>query len=178
MTDMAMLANRVRKNARHLGKWARREAVTCWRVYDRDIPELPITVDSYEGALVINDYRAFSHDDDDDAWLDAAVAAVQSALPPGDVFVKRRERFAHRGAAQQYERQGDLGAWRTVREGGHQFRVNLSDYVDTGLFLDHRITRARVAAEPGATLLNLFAYTGAFTVHAAAAGKHTTSVDL
>jgi 23S rRNA G2069 N7-methylase RlmK/C1962 C5-methylase RlmI len=209
MTDMAMLANRVRKNARHLGKWARREGVTCWRVYDRDIPELPITVDSYEGALVINDYRAFERSETgvgtptalpagrgqsprgiereeadgdrppgDDAWLDAAVAAVTSALPPGEVFVKRRERFAHRGAAQQYERQADQGAWRTVHEGGLAFRVNLSDYVDTGLFLDHRITRAKVAAEPARTLLNLFGYTGAFSVHAAAAGMQTTTVDL
>src|SRR5215470_9267491 len=103
MTDMAMLANRVRKNARHLGKWARREAVTCWRIYDRDIPEIPITIDSYEGALVINDYRAFEQGDD--AWLDAAVAAVTAALAADEVFVKHRERFAHRGAAQQYERQ-------------------------------------------------------------------------
>jgi 23S rRNA G2069 N7-methylase RlmK/C1962 C5-methylase RlmI len=189
---MAMLANRVRKNARHLGKWARRESVTCWRVYDRDIPELPLTVDSYEGALVINDYRAFERGDGEgegdgggDAWLDAAVAAVRDALPPGEVFVKRRERFAHRGAGQQYERQDerqsdplDAGAWRTVHEGGHQFRVNLSDYVDTGLFLDHRITRARVAAEPARTMLNLFGYTGAFSVYAAAAGMQTTTVDL
>lgn len=176
---MEMLANRVRKNARHLGKWAKREGVTCWRVYDRDIPELPITVDSYEGALVINDYRAFEReDDDDDAWLDAAVAAVAGVLAPTDVFVKRRERLAHRTAGQQYERQADQGAWRTVREGGHQFRVNLSDYVDTGLFLDHRITRARVAAEPARTMLNLFGYTGAFSVYAAAAGMQTTTVDL
>jgi 23S rRNA (cytosine1962-C5)-methyltransferase len=181
MTDMAMLANRVRKNARHLGKWARRERVTCWRVYDRDIPEIPITVDTYEGALVVNDYRAFERSETgtgDDAWLDAAVAAVTSALSPGDVFVKRRERFAHRGADQQYERQADQGAWRTVHEGGHAFRVNLSDYVDTGLFLDHRITRAKVAAEPGRTMLNLFGYTGAFSVYAAAAGMQTTTVDL
>jgi len=176
---MAMLANRVRKNARHLGKWARREGVTCWRVYDRDIPEIPITVDSYEGALVINDYRAFEREPgDDDAWLDAAAVAVSSALPPGDLFVKHRERLAHRGAGQQYERQADQGAWRTVHEAGHKFRVNLSDYVDTGLFLDHRITRAMAAAEPGRTMLNLFGYTGAFSVHAAAAGMQTTTVDL
>jgi 23S rRNA (cytosine1962-C5)-methyltransferase len=166
----------VTKNARHLGKWAKRERVTCWRVYDRDIPELPITVDSYEGALVVNDYREFERADD--AWLDAAVAAVSTALPPGEVFVKRRERFAHRGPEQQYERQGEQGAWRTVHEGGHAFRVNLSDYVDTGLFLDHRITRAKVAAEPARTLLNLFGYTGAFSVYAAAAGMQTTTVDL
>lgn len=183
MTDMAMLANRVRKNARHLGKWARREGVTCWRVYDRDIPEIPITVDSYEGALVISDYRAFEREaGDDDAWLDAAVVAVTSAIspapPPGEVFVKRRERLAHRGAGQQYERQAERGAWRTVQEGGLRFRVNLSDYVDTGLFLDHRITRARAAAEPARTMLNLFGYTGAFSVYAAAAGMQTTTVDL
>jgi 23S rRNA (cytosine1962-C5)-methyltransferase len=176
-TAMAMLANRVRKNARHLGKWAKREHVTCWRVYDRDIPELPITVDTYDGALVINDYRAFERDDDD-AWLDAAVAAITDALDAPDVFVKRRERLAHHGAGQQYERQADRGAWRTVHEAGHKFRVNLSDYVDTGLFLDHRITRARAAAEPARTMLNLFAYTGAFSVHAAAAGMQTTTVDL
>jgi len=179
---MAMLANRVRKNARHLGKWARREAITCWRVYDRDIPEIPITVDAYEGALVINDYRAFEREPGDDAWLAAAVAAVTSAITPAprpaDVFVKHRERLAHRGAGQQYERQDDRGAWRTVHEAGHKFRVNLSDYVDTGLFLDHRITRAKVAAEPARTMLNLFGYTGAFSVYAAAAGMRTTTVDL
>lgn len=172
---MDMLANRVRKNARHLGKWARREGVTCWRVYDRDIPELPLTVDTYEGALVINDYRAFERAD---GWLDEAVAAVREALGATEVFVKQRERLAHHGEGQQYERQGDRGAWRTVREGGHAFRVNLSDYVDTGLFLDHRITRARAAAEPARTMLNLFAYTGAFSVYCGAAGMQTTTVDL
>jgi 23S rRNA G2069 N7-methylase RlmK/C1962 C5-methylase RlmI len=178
MTEaMDMLANRVRKNARHLGKWARREGVTCWRVYDRDIPEIPLTIDRYEDALVINDYRAFDREDAD-AWLDDAVAAVTAALEPAEVHVKRRERLAHHGAGQQYERQADRGAWRTVHEGGHRFRVNLSDYVDTGLFLDHRITRARVAAEPARTMLNLFGYTGAFSVYAAAAGMQTTTVDL
>jgi 23S rRNA G2069 N7-methylase RlmK/C1962 C5-methylase RlmI len=177
MTAMDMLGNRVRKNARHLGKWARRAGVTCWRIYDRDIPEIPITVDTYEGALVINDYRAFDREDAD-AWLDDAVATVQAALAAPEVFVKRRERLSHHGAGEQYERQADRGAWRTVHEAGHKFRVNLSDYVDTGLFLDHRITRARAAAEPARTMLNLFAYTGAFSVHAAAAGMQTTTVDM
>jgi 23S rRNA G2069 N7-methylase RlmK/C1962 C5-methylase RlmI len=177
MTDMDMFANRVRKNARHLGKWAKREGVTCWRVYDRDIPEVPLTVDTYEGALVINDYRAFDRDDAE-AWLADAVAAIQGALDAREVFVKHRERLAHHGAGQQYERQAETGAWRVVHEAGRKLRVNLSDYVDTGLFLDHRITRARVAAEPARTMLNLFAYTGAFSVHAAAAGMATTTVDL
>lgn len=176
---MDMLANRVRKNARHLGKWAKRAQVGCWRVYDRDIPELPLTVDTYDGALVVNDYRAFERDpDEEEAWLDAAVAAVKDAMSAPEVFIKRRERFAHQGAGQQYERQGERGAWRVVHEAGLKFRVNLSDYVDTGLFLDHRITRQRAAAEPARTMLNLFAYTGAFSVHAGAAGMQTTTVDL
>jgi len=175
MSVAEMFANRVRKNARHLGKWARREGVTCWRAYDRDIPEVPVTVDTYEGALVINDYR---HESADDAWLADIAGAAADALGAREVFAKQRERLVGRREGHQYERLGDAGAWRTVREGGHAFRVNLSDYVDTGLFLDHRITRARVAAEGGATLLNLFAYTGAFTVYAAAAGVQTTSVDL
>lgn len=170
-----MFGNRVRKNARHLGKWARRANVTCWRVYDRDIPELPVTVDTYEGALVVNDYRI---DPSDDAWLDALAAAARTALDATEVFVKRRERLVDRREGHQYERLADARATRTVHEGGHAFLVNLSDYVDTGLFLDHRMTRARVAAEPAKTMLNLFAYTGAFSVYAAAAGMRTTSVDL
>ena len=169
-----MLANRVRKNARHLAKWARRENVSCWRVYDRDIPEVPITIDTYDGALVVADRRI---DATDRAWLDEVVAAARDATGARDVFVKRRERMVDRRAGHQYERAGD-DAWREVGEGGHRFRVNLGGYLDTGLFLDHRITRARVAAEPCATMLNLFAYTGAFTVYAAAAGMRTTSVDL
>jgi len=171
-----MFANRVKKNARHLAKWAKRDGVTCWRVYDRDIPELPVTLDSYEGALVLNDYRI---DPTDHVWLDELAAAARAALDANEVFVKRRERLTDRREGHQYERLATSNAFRTVREAGLAFRVNLADYVDTGLFLDHRITRARVAAEPGAkTLLNLFSYTGAFSVHAAARGVHTTSVDL
>jgi len=170
-----MLANRVTKNARHLGKWARRDKVDCYRIYDRDIPEIPITVDTYEGALVINDYRF--EQPPGDTWIDEMAGAVRDALGAGELFVKRRERH-DRHEGEQYERHGDAGAWRTVHEGGHAFRVNLSDYVDTGLFLDHRITRARVAAEPATTMLNLFAYTGSFSVYCAAAGMRTTTVDM
>ncbi|HEY3804995.1 MAG TPA: class I SAM-dependent methyltransferase [Kofleriaceae bacterium] len=176
MTPLAdMFANRVRKNARHLAKWAKRAGVTCYRVYDRDIPELPVTLDAYEGALVMSDYRI---DPSDGEWLDALADAAKTTLDARECFVKRRERLVDRQEGHQYERLDDAGATRVVHEAGLQFRVNLSDYVDTGLFLDHRITRERVAAEPGASLLNLFSYTGAFSVHAAKAGKRTTSVDL
>ena len=104
--------------------------------------------------------------------------AAKSALEATEVFVKQRERLVGRREGHQYERLAEGNAWRTVREGGHAFRVNLSDYVDTGLFLDHRTTRARVAAERAGSLVNLFAYTGSFSVYAAAAGMRTTTVDL
>jgi 23S rRNA G2069 N7-methylase RlmK/C1962 C5-methylase RlmI len=188
-----MLGNRIARNARHLRKWAKREGVTCWRVYDEDIPEVPLTIDRYEGALVVADLRRFTGDEDDErdrpvratddpGWLDAMVDAACRvlAVAPGDVYRKRRTRQAGRQEGRQYEKLADAGAWREVGEGGRRFWVNLSDYLDTGLFLDHRITRARFADEAqGRRVLNLFAYTGAFTVYAATAGAvASTSVDL
>ncbi|MDB4956696.1 MAG: oxidoreductase [Myxococcales bacterium] len=170
-----MFANRLRKNARHLGKWAKRTGITCWRIYDRDIPEVPVTVDTYEGALVINDYRI---DPSDPVWLDGIVAVAEQTLEAKEAFAKTRERLTGRREGHQYEKREDEPSWRTVGEGGHQFRVNLSEYIDTGLFLDHRLTRARVAAEPAKSMLNLYCYTGSFSVYAAAAGMATTSVDL
>jgi 23S rRNA G2069 N7-methylase RlmK/C1962 C5-methylase RlmI len=179
MSKAEMFANRVTKNARHLGKWAKRERVTCYRVYDRDIPELPLTVDRYEDAIVVNDYRhldAAGERGGGDEWLETMRDAAAEALGASEAFVKQRERLTHRDG-DQYERRAER-ALRTVTEGGHRFQVDLAGYVDTGLFLDHRITRARAAAEQGETLLNLFAYTGAFSVYGAAAGKRTTTVDL
>jgi 23S rRNA (guanine2445-N2)-methyltransferase / 23S rRNA (guanine2069-N7)-methyltransferase len=173
--SLDMFANRLRKDARHLGKWAKRTGVTCWRIYDRDIPEVPVTVETYGGALVVHDVRI---DASDGAWLDAIAEAARVTLDASELFVKRRQRIADRQGGHQYERLGEQGAWRVVHEGGHAFRVNLSDYLDAGLFLDHRTTRAQVAHEQAATCLNLYAYTGAFTVYAAAAGMRTTSVDL
>jgi 23S rRNA (cytosine1962-C5)-methyltransferase len=174
MSVIEMFANRVKKNAKHLGKWAKRDGVSCWRVYDRDIPEVPVTLDTYEGTLVLNDYRIDGTDTD---WLHEIADAAKAALDAKECFRKQRERFTHR-EGDQYERQAEKNAWRTVHEGGHAFRVNLSDYIDTGLFLDHRITRKRAAAEPTKSMLNLFCYTGAFSVYGAAAGMETTSVDL
>jgi len=184
--DAAALGNRVTKNLRRLRKWARREGVTCFRVYDRDIPEVPIAIDLYEQRAVLFDVRTAYSDRDEDAaaaWLDAVAAAAAAALElaPGDLFVKRRERMVQRReTGRQYERVGDRGAWHEVGEGGHRFLVNLSDYLDTGLFLDHRITRARVGAESaGKRVLNLFCYTGSFTVYAARGGASASlSIDL
>ncbi len=178
-TQAEMLANRLRKRARHLAKWARRSGVSCYRLYDCDIPELPLVIDWYEGRLHVSAY-ARAHDRlRDDAWLEAMAAAAAAALGVAreDAFAKRR---AGQPGAEQYRKLGDARATFTVTEAGLRFRVNLSDYVDTGLFLDHRETRLRVGAESaGKRVLNLFCYTGAFTVHAAAGGaRATTSVDL
>ncbi|MEO7092277.1 MAG: class I SAM-dependent methyltransferase [Polyangiales bacterium] len=112
-----------------------------------------------------------------DDWLHQVRDAAAEAVGAEEAFVKQRERLTHRDG-QQYEKIEVPPELRIVYEGGHKFRVNLSGYVDTGLFLDHRITRAKVAAEAGATMLNLFAYTGSFSVYAAATGKKTTTVDL
>jgi 23S rRNA (cytosine1962-C5)-methyltransferase len=180
------LGNRVAKNAKHLRKWARREGVTCYRLYDRDIPEVPITIDWYEGRAVLHDVRTQYSDRDEAAatvWLDEVVAAAAKALEisPDAIFVKRRERMANRAeTGKQYGKLGASGSRIEVGEGGHRFLVNLTDYLDTGLFLDHRLTRARVGAEAaGKRVLNLFCYTASFTVYAAAAGAASSiSIDL
>ncbi len=170
-----MLVNRVRKRVRHLRKWARRESVSCYRIYDRDIPEIPLTIDWYQGALYVAE---LSREDEeiDSRGLGLAVADALE-VAPRDVYIKQRRR--QKGSA-QYERLADRGDGAVVEEGGHRFVVNLSDYLDTGLFLDHRQTRAMVAAEAaGKRFLNLFCYTASFTVYAAAAGaRSSVSVDL
>jgi 23S rRNA G2069 N7-methylase RlmK/C1962 C5-methylase RlmI len=184
--DAAALGNRIKKNLRRLGPWARREGITAFRVYDRDIPEVPVTVEWYEGKAVLHDVRTPYADRDEGAaaaWLDAVAAAAAGALDldRADLFVKRRERMAgRRETGRQYGKLAARGVWHEVGEGGYRFRINLSDYLDVGLFLDHRITRARVGAEAaGRRVLNLFCYTGAFTVHAAGGGAASSlSVDL
>ena len=173
--------NRLRKTARHLRRWPTRRGITCYRLYDRDIPEIPLAIDRYEEALHVAEYErphdrtAAEHAD----WLDCMLAAAAETLqvPRDQVFLKRRER--QRGAS-QYQQLGDASELRVVGEGGLKFRINLSDYLDTGLFLDHRLTRAMVRDAAGSSrFLNLFGYSGAFTVYAAAGGaRATTTVDL
>jgi 23S rRNA (cytosine1962-C5)-methyltransferase len=184
MTDPALqaFANRVRKNARHLSKWARRQGITCYRVYDRDVPEFAYALDLYGARAHLQVYerasRALGEGDRavrDEAARQAAAGAL--ALQLDDVVLKRR---AQRRGQQQHEKTGRRGRDFVVEEAGRRFLVNLEAYLDTGLFLDHRITRAMVAAEvAGRRFLNLFCYTASFTVYAATAGaKSSLSVDL
>ncbi len=174
-----MFQNRLRKNLRHLRRWARREGISCFRVYDRDIPEIPLTLDLYrdlDGALRLY-LSEFLKEERPEAWLESMGAAAQELTEAQSVHLRRRER--QRGAG-QYKRRGDVQTRFTVEEGGLRFLVNLQDYLDTGLFLDHRLLRRRIRGEvQGKRFLNLFAYTGAFTVYAAAGGAEmTTTVDL
>jgi 23S rRNA (guanine2445-N2)-methyltransferase / 23S rRNA (guanine2069-N7)-methyltransferase len=172
---------RLKKRARHLRRWPTKRGVTCFRLYERDVPEIPLVVDRYEDYLHITEYER-PHDRDPaehENWLDlmAETAGIAMEIPKRNVFLKRRQR--QRGTT-QHSKLAETNQRVEVREGGLKFLINLADYVDTGLFLDHRITRqlVREGAE-GKTFLNLFAYTGAFSVYAAAGGAtRTVSVDL
>jgi 23S rRNA (guanine2445-N2)-methyltransferase / 23S rRNA (guanine2069-N7)-methyltransferase len=172
---------RLAKRFKHLSKWARRQGIEAFRVYDRDIPEIPLVIDWYAGWLHAAEYER-PHDRtqiEHDVWLDKMIeaAALELSVPPSQTFLKVRKRQRVGG---QYEKVGERQAIVAVHEGGLEFEVNLSDYLDTGLFLDHRQTRAMVRAEAdGTRFLNLFCYTGSFSVYAAAGGAaETTSVDL
>jgi 23S rRNA (cytosine1962-C5)-methyltransferase len=176
-----MLANRLRKRHRHLQKWARRTDTGAFRLYDRDIPEIPLVLDKYADAVSGALYRRPYEKDEaeEEQWLQAMTDAVAQALElqRDNIIIKRRQR--QRGQS-QYEKMADREIVREVREGGLLFKVNLSDYLDTGLFLDRRAMRCMVNADSkGKRVLNLFCYTAAFSIHAASGGAASTdSVDL
>ncbi|MFW6051280.1 MAG: bifunctional 23S rRNA (guanine(2069)-N(7))-methyltransferase RlmK/23S rRNA (guanine(2445)-N(2))-methyltransferase RlmL [Myxococcota bacterium] len=179
--DAPMLENRLRKNRRRWSRWARREGIACYRLYDAEIPEYNVAIDVYGEAVHVQEYERPAGVDP--ARAEAHLRDVRHVVPgvlgvaPEEVFVKVRRR--QRGGS-QYGKQDARGATRVVQEGGLRFEVNLSDYLDTGLFLDQRRIRARLRERAaGRTFLNLFAYTGSATVYAAAGGaRATVSVDL
>ncbi len=176
-----MLRNRLEKNLKHLRKTIAREGVSCYRAYDADLPEYAVAIDVYEQYLHLQEYLA-------PASLPESVAATrlrEAVRVAAEVFDIPRDRIAvktrSRGkGGEKYGRMAQRGEFLEVREGGLQFLVNLFDYLDTGLFLDHRPLRARVRAlAKGCHFLNLFCYTGSFTVYAAAGGARSSiSVDL
>ena len=176
-----MFLNRVRKNRKRLKGWLKQTQTQCYRLYDADMPEYAVAVDVYDGSLHLAEYQAPKHVDEDAAIarLEDAIHAlcVEFKVAPSQIAVKQRRR--QRGQS-QYEKRGSEGRKQVVREGKAKLLVNLQDYLDTGLFLDHRPMRARIAAEAkGGRFLNLFCYTGTASIHAALAGaKRTVSVDL
>ena len=182
MQPSSAFGNRLRKNFRHFRKWAARQGLTAYRIYDRDLPEAPCSIDWYEGRVHLIEYPRTSA-------LARGTAQRQSDEVAQTICqvleVDRRRIYAkqHRRkiwGREQYQPTGDPGEWLTVSEQGLKFWVNLGAHLDTGLFLDHRRTRARLREEAaGKSFLNLFSYTGSFTVYAAAGGaERTTSVDL
>ncbi len=173
-----MLGNRVKKNLKRLHSSFERQNIGAFRLYDRDIPEVRAVVDWYEGHLVLGEY--VREQTEGIGWLESMAEGVAQslALPLDHVHLRRRTTRPKEG--QRYSRLAQEGERRVVREGQLQFLVDLDSYLDTGLFTDHRLTRKRVQEESaGRHVLNLFSYTGSFTVYAAAGGAlSTTSVDL
>ncbi len=178
---MQAFRNRLAKREKHLGKWARRERVEAYRVYDRDIPEFPYQVDRYRDNAVLALVGKFGGIDEEEeqSRLQQAQVIVAEVLnvEAKRVFVKQRQR--QKGSS-QYERLQQRGVEIDINEAGLRYIVNLSDYLDTGLYLDHRPTRTLVRSlSQGKRVLNLFAYTGSFSVAAAAGGAaQIVTVDL
>ena len=175
------LLNRLRKNQHRLKRWLSREQVSCYRLYDQDLPEYAVAVDVYGDWLHVQEYRAPASIDEDKARRRLghvlAVLPEATAVPAEQIVLKQRRR--QRGS-DQYQRLDQKGAFLLVHEHPVKLRVNLHDYLDTGLFLDHRPIRRWIGEQArGKHFLNLFAYTGAATVHAAVGGAaSTTTVDL
>ena len=182
-----MFGNRIAKNLKRLRSWAEREGISCYRLYDADMPEYAFAIDSYEVLepqerwLYVQEYAAPAEIERE--AVQRRRGEVLASLPdvtgvPAERIRLRMRRRTRRG--EQYLKEGEQSQYHTVLEGGLRLRVNFDDYLDTGLFLDHRITRARLrAAAHGRHFLNLFAYTGSATVYAASgAARSTTSVDL
>ena len=176
-----MFANRLAKNWKHLDKWRRRNAINCYRLYDADIPEYSVAVDVYNDWVHVAEYKA--PPSIEPAVAEHRLREVMSAIPgvvgvsPEQIVIKQRER--QRGAA-QYEKRTRTGQRLEIQEAKARLLVNLHDYLDTGLFLDHR--RLRLALDKltaGKRFLNLFCYTASATVHAALGGaSESVSVDL
>ena len=181
LTDNAkMLLNRLKKNKQHLKSWLKRDNVNCYRLYDADIPEYAVAIDIYDEHVHIAEYQApntIPRETSKKRFAEV-VAVVHELLqtPYERIHVKLRRQ---QKGINQYEKKDETGVFHIVRENDAQLYVNFDDYLDTGLFLDHRLMRAEVAqAAAGKRLLNLFAYTCTASVHAALKGAKTTSVDL
>lgn len=173
--------NRLRKNLKKMLKWSAKEGVSCFRVYDRDLPDYNISIDFYSKWVHIHEYTPPKTIDPQVAAsrMASAVKCVRDILGvrSNRIFIKARERQKGR---KQYEKKGNSGKMYEVREGECSFLLNFTDYLDTGLFLDHRPVREKIYREAkGKRFLNLYGYTGTATVHAAMGGAaSTTTVDL
>jgi 23S rRNA (cytosine1962-C5)-methyltransferase len=177
-----MFQNRLAKVYRHISRQARRLHVSCYRVYDHDLSEFPFCIEIYEDKLYVAEYKrhhGFTEEQHDD-WIKKSIEVMSEVLHiyPENIFLKLRK--VKGGRTDQYKKTDEQGHEFVVHENDLKFIVNLSDYLDTGLFLDHRVTREIIRKESaGKKVLNLFCYTGSFSVYAAAGGAdEVVSVDL
>jgi 23S rRNA (cytosine1962-C5)-methyltransferase len=179
---LRMFRNRLLKMYRHISKLARRQGISCYRIYDHDLPEFPFCIELYEDKIYLAEYnrRHGMTDEEHEAWLESCVPVISGILEVPDEKIYFRQRRRKAGRLDQYEKLSSEQEFFVVREAGLSFTVNLTDYLDTGLFLDHRITRGMVREEAkGCRVLNLFCYTGSFSVYAAEGGAvQVDSVDL
>ena len=183
LTDkLQMFYNRLLKVFRHRSKQAKRMGVSCYRLYDKDLPEFPVTIDLYGDQVCLSEYKAKHTLTEEEYldWQDGTIKVIAEVLQIQEEQMYTKERRRIIGRRTQYQKTGEEQVFFEVMENGLKFQVNLSDYLDTGLFLDHRITRKMVCDEAeGKRVLNLFAYTGSFSVYAAAGGAtEVTTVDL
>lgn len=179
---LLMFRNRLEKVYKHRSKIARRQVVSCYRVYDHDLPEFPLLIECYEGRVYIAEYKrkhSLSESEYENWWEGCKqIIAGVTGIKEEYFYFKLRKRKENR--QDQYQKVNEEKNEFIIHENGLQFIVNLSDYLDTGLFLDHRITRQMVKEEAkDKRVLNLFCYTGSFSVYAAAGGaQKVVSVDL
>lgn len=174
--------NRISKVFRHRSKIARRQNISCYRLYDLDLPNFPFIIDLYDRWLYIAIYER-NHSLSEKEYLEwhntsIGIIAEELEIPVQNIFIKIRKVIEKRN--EQYEKLDVSREEKVVVENGYKFLINLSDYLDTGLFLDHRITRKMVGDESvGKNVLNLFAYTSSFSVYAVKGGaKEVTTIDL
>ena len=179
---LIMFDNRLKKVYRILGKQAKQQSISCYRLYDRDIPEFPLIIDVYGSDVLVTEYRSNHHlsPEEYEDWLKDSIEVIQHVLGRSAEQLHLKERKRKEDRFDQYQKTDDRKAFFEVEESGLKFLVNLTDYLDTGLFLDHRITRQILRKQvDGKRILNLFCYTGSFSVYAAAGGaKEVISVDL
>jgi 23S rRNA (cytosine1962-C5)-methyltransferase len=179
---LEMFSNRLTKVFKHRSKIARRTGVGCYRIYEHDLPEFPFCIEAYENKIYVSEYvrRHGMTDEEHDAWLQPSLEIISeiTGTPLNSIYKRERKKMSHRD--EQYEKVDTKQEFFTVLENDLKFQVNLTDYLDTGLFLDHRTTREMVRKEAkDKRFLNLFCYTGSFSVYAAAGEAATvTSVDL
>ena len=180
-TNTEMFKNRFVKMYKHFGKWARKQNIDCFRIYDCDIPQFPFIIDKYDKYIYVSVFEKKDNltSEAQHPYLDACIEIIAeiTEISTTSIFIKNRIR--QKGNV-QYSKLDDRKSEFVIRENNLDFIINLSDYVDTGIFMVHRQTRKMIQdISEGKKVLNLFAYTGSFTVYAAAGGAtETMTIDM